>query len=278
MTDKSEEDLLAGAQSGAEDADAQNAFVVDLGAYEGPLHLLLEMARKQKVDLLHISILELANQYLEFVKDAREKRVDIAADYLLMAAWLAFLKSKLLMAEQDAPEEEDGEGMAGRLTFQLARLDAMRTAAKHLFDGEMDGRDVFRRGDPQLPSIIRVPLWECSLHDMMKAFGDVNLRKHQLRKHVIRKQPVASLDGARRMLVELAKELDDWAAVQSLTMPEGVAEDAPRRSVVASFFSAALELTRDGALDIRQDTQFADVYVRKARALLEANRATKAAE
>ena len=134
------------------------------------------------------------------------------------------------------------------------------------------------RGDPQLPSIIRVPLWECSLHDMMKAFGDVNLRKHQLRKHVIRKQPVASLDGARRMLVELAKELDDWAAVQSLTMPEGVAEDAPRRSVVASFFSAALELTRDGALDIRQDTQFADVYVRKARALLEANRATKAAE
>ncbi len=278
MTDKSEDDLLAGAQSGAADADAQNAFVVDLGNYEGPLHLLLEMARKQKVDLLHISILELANQYLAFVRDARDKRVDIAADYLLMAAWLAFLKSKLLMAEQDEPEEESGEGMAGRLQFQLARLDAMRKAARNLFEGELDGRDVFRRGDPQLPSIIRVPLWECSLHDMMKAFGDVNLRKHQLRKHVIRKQPVASLDGARRMLVELAKELDDWAAVQSLTMPEGVAEDAPRRSVVASFFSAALELTRDGALDIRQDTQFADVYVRKARALLEANRATKAAE
>lgn len=267
MTDKTEDELLAGAQSGASEADAQNAFVVDLGNYEGPLHLLLDMARKQKVDLLHISILELANQYLEFVKDAREKRVDIAADYLLMAAWLAFLKSKLLMAEQDAPEEEDGEAMAGRLQFQLARLDAMRNAASNLFDGELDGRDVFRRGDPQLPSIIKIPLWECSLHDLMKSFGDVNLRKVQMRKHVIRKQPVATLEGARRMLVELAKELDDWAAVQSLSMPEGEAEDAPRRSVVASFFSAALELTRDGALDIRQDAQFADVYVRRAREL-----------
>ncbi len=278
MSDKSEDDLLAGARSGAEDADAQNAFVVDLGAYEGPLHLLLDMARKQKVDLLHISILELANQYLEFVKDARERRVDIAADYLLMAAWLAFLKSKLLMAEQDEPEEEDGGALAGRLQFQLARLDAMRGAAKDLFDGELDGRDVFRRGDPQLPSIITIPQWECSLHDLMKAFGDVNLRKHQMRKHVIRRQPVASLDGARKMLVELAKELDDWAAVQSLSMPEGEADDAPRRSVVASFFSAALELTRDGALDLRQDAQFADVYVRRARALMEASRATKAAK
>lgn len=278
MSEKSEDDLLAGAQSGAEDADAQNAFVVDLGAYEGPLHLLLEMARRQKVDLLHISILELANQYLEFVKDARDKRVDIAADYLLMAAWLAFLKSKLLLSEYDEPEEIDGEGMAGRLAFQLARLDAMRTAAKNLFDGEMDGRDVFRRGDPQLPSIINIPQWECSLHDLMKAFGDVNVRKVQMRKHVVRRQPVASLDGARKLLVELAKELDDWAAVQSLTMPEGEADDAPRRSVVASFFAAALELTRDGALDIRQDAQFSDVYVRRARALIAAGKDVKAAE
>jgi len=266
-----DEDMLAQAEAGAADADSASAFRVDLEGYEGPLHLLLELARRQKVDLAKISILALADQYLDFIRSAKSMRMDLAADYLLMAAWLAYLKSKLLLPSDKKEEDElDPEALAGRLAFRLRRLDAMRKAVDDLYRGNVDGRDVFRRGDPQLAKIIRKPLWNNTLHDILKAFGDINVRKVKQRAHVIPRQPVLPLESARRQLVLMVPELEDWLSVQSIRAAEEDAKDAPRRSEVASFFSAALELTRDRALELRQDQPFSDVYVRRARGELKA--------
>lgn len=275
MSERDDPELLATASADAEEAEGRNAFHVDLDVYEGPLHLLLELARRQKVDLLHVSILKLADQYLAFVRDARDKRMDLAADYLLMAAWLAYLKSKLLLPhEKKHADEPGGEEMAGRLAFQLARLDAMRKAVKELEAGRIDGRDVFARGTPETAKILRTPIWTTSLHDLMKAFGDINTRKYRARTHVIRRQPVMGLETARRQLAALAAKLDDWCAVQDLTPPAESVGDAPKKSVTASLFSAALELARDRVVDLRQDAPFRDVYVRRARP----NQTPKAAE
>ncbi len=264
-----DEDMLA--QASAEAADAKDAFVVDLDGYEGPLHLLLDLARRHKVDLAKLSILKLADQYLTYIREAQVRKIDLAADYLLMAAWLAYLKSKLLLpSDKKAEDEVDPEAMAGRLAFRLRRLDAMRRAVNDLYDGHIDGRDVFRRGDPQLAKIIRKPLWNNTLHDILKAFGDINTRKVKQRAHVIERQPVVPLESARRHLKELLPELFEWASIQQMHTGEEESKDAPRRSEVASFFSAALELTKDRAVDLRQDQPFSDVYVRRAREALKA--------
>lgn len=263
-----DEDMLAQAQAGAADADSANAFRVDLDGFEGPLHLLLELARRQKVDLAKISILKLADQYLDYIHAARDMRMDLAADYLLMAAWLAYLKSKLLLPSDKPGEDElDPEALAGRLAFRLRRLDAMRKAVSDLYAGNLDNRDVFRRGAPERPKILRKPLWTSTLHDILKAFGDINVRKVKQRAHIIRRQPVLALESARRQLVQMVPELEEWLSVQSIRTGDEGEKDAPRRSEVASFFSAALELTRDRALELRQDQPFSDVYVRRARTL-----------
>jgi segregation and condensation protein A len=259
-----DEDMLS--QAAAEAADAKDAFRVDLEGYEGPLHLLLDLARRHKIDLVKISILQLADQYLGYVRAAQEKKIDLAADYLLMAAWLAYLKSKLLLpSEKKGKDDVDPEEMAGRLAFRLRRLDAMRRAVNDLHDGHLDGRDVFARGDPQLAKIIRKPLWNSTLHDILKAFGDINVRKVKVRAHVIERQPVVPLESARRKLAALVPDLIDWASIQMMRAEDEASKDAPRRSEVASFFSAALELTKDRAVELRQDQLFSDVYVRKTR-------------
>jgi segregation and condensation protein A len=268
MTSLTDEDMLAQAEAGAADADGKTAFLVDLDGFEGPLHLLLELARRHKVDLTKISIRVLADQYLVYVRAAQDRKIDLAADYLLMAAWLAYLKSKLLLPSDRKDEDDlDPEAMAGRLAFRLRRLDAMRTAVKDLYAGHIDGRDVFPRGDPQRPKIVRKSLWTTTLHEILSAFGDINVRKVKQRAHVIVRQPVLPLESARRTLVALAPELEEWRAVQSIRAAEDEVKDAPRSSEVASLFSAALELTRDRALELRQDQAFSDVYVRKARTL-----------
>jgi segregation and condensation protein A len=268
MSGAQDEDMLAQAEAGAADADGRQAFLVDLDGFEGPLHLLLELARRHKVDLTKISILALADQYLDYVRAARDRKMDLAADYLLMAAWLAYLKSKLLLPSDKKNEDDiDPEAMAGRLAFRLRRLDAMRKAVDELYAGNIDGRDVFRRGDPQRARIIRKPIWTTTLHDILTAFGDINVRKVKMRAHVIARQPVLPLESARRTLVELAPQLEEWLAVQAIRANDEDTQDAPRRSEVASFFAAALELTRDRALELRQDQHFSDVYVRRARTL-----------
>lgn len=254
-------------QAAAEAADAADAFTVDLEGYEGPLHLLLDLARKHKIDLVKVPILQLADQYLLWVHAAREKRIDIAADYLLMAAWLAFLKSKLLLPSEKKDEDEvDPDALAGRLAFRLRRLEAMRNAVNELYEGNLDGRDVFPRGDPQLAKIIRKPIWNSTLHDILKAFGDINTRKVKMRAHVIKRQPVVPLEAARQRLAALVPDLIDWASIQQMHVIDEESKDAPRRSEVASFFSAALELTKNRVVDIRQDQLFSDVYVRKTPA------------
>lgn len=261
----SDESMLT--QAAAEAADAADAFTVDLDGYEGPLHLLLDLARKHKVDLVKVSILQLADQYLAWIREAREKRIDIAADYLLMAAWLAFLKSKLLLPSEKKDEDEvDPDALAGRLAFRLRRLEAMRNAVEELYAGHIDGRDVFPRGDPQLAKIIRKPIWNSTLHDILKAFGDINTRKVKLRAHVIARQPVVPLEAARQRLAALVPDLIDWASIQQMHVIDEESKDAPRRSEVASFFSAALELTKNRVVDIRQDQLFSDVFVRKTPA------------
>ncbi|MBI1339644.1 segregation/condensation protein A [bacterium] len=261
-------DLLADAETEAQDAEGRDAFVVDVDGYEGPLHLLLALARRQKVDLARVSILQLAEQYLAFVSDARDRRMDLAADYLLMAAWLAFLKSKLLLpGAGKAEEEEPSEGAAGRLAFRLARLDAMRQAGDALMAGLVDGRDVFARGAPERAVVARTTHWEASLYDVMSAFADIQLRRIKLKAHTVERQPVLTLDTARRRLVAMAAEMEEWRSVQSLRPEPGDAPDAPGRSVVASFFSAALELTRDRALELRQDAPLRDVLVRRPRSV-----------
>lgn len=269
MTSIEDAVLVEQVSAGAQDADARNAFLVDLDGYEGPLHLLLDLARRQKVDLRRISILELADQYLAFVRDAQDRRMDLAADYLLMAAWLAYLKSRLLLpAPVEAPEDgaSGGEAMAQRLAFRLARLAAMREAAADLYRGQLDGRDVFARGDPERPRIVHTPVWTTSLYDLLKAFGEINGRKVRRRAHLVRRQPVLPLEAARRRLAALLPELDDWTTVETIRTRVGADPEAPVRSVVASVFSAALELTRDRAVELRQDAPFRDIYVRRSGA------------
>jgi len=271
MTGTSDEEMLSQASAGAADADNAHAFRVDVDGYEGPLHLLLDLARKQRVDLAKISILNLADQYLTYIRTAQDLRVDLAADYLLMAAWLAYLKSKLLLpSDRPAEDELDPEAMSARLTFRLKRLDAMRKAVDDLYRGNIDGRDVFRRGDPENARIVRKPLWTTTLHDILKAFGDINVRKVKIRAHVIARQPVVPLDTARRHLAALVPELIDWTSIQAMHAEDEASKDAPRRSEVASFFSAALELTKDRAVELRQDQPFSDVYVRRMREQLKA--------
>lgn len=262
------DDLLDQASADAQEADDRNRFVVDLEGYEGPLHLLLDLARRQKVDLRRISVLELADQYLAFVRDVQDRRMDLAADYLLMAAWLAYLKSRLLLpakVEEEAEGGGGGEGMAQRLAFRLARLAAMREASSELFRGRLDGRDVFARGDPQIPNIVRTSVWTTSFYDLMKAFGDINGRRVTRRAHRVRRQPVLPLEAARRRLAALLPELDEWTTVDAVRTRVGAAPEAPVRSVVASVFSAALELTRERALELRQDAPYRDLYLRRIR-------------
>ena len=267
LTRDAADETLSNASGRAADAAVEEQLLVDVAGYEGPLHLLLELARKQKVDLIHVSILELAEQYLEFILDAKSKRIDLAADYLLMASWLAWLKSKLLLPKQEpqgVSEESDGDDAARRLAFRLKRLEALRDAGKTLQQGDVLGRDVFRRGAPEQARVITKARYDASLYDLMKAFGDIAVRKSKTRRHVVRRLPVFSLDDARKSLKKMTPELEDWTSVQSIERPANEPEDTPRRSVLASYLSAALELTRDREVEVRQDLPMSDVYVRKA--------------
>jgi len=249
----------------AEEAGGEDAFIVDVGAYEGPLHLLLELARRQKLDLLRVAMLPLAEQYLGFIEDARTKRIDLAADYLLMAAWLAFLKSRLLLPrpEKLADDELSGEEMAAQLAFRLKRLDAMRSAADELFGGPTLGERVFLRGMPEQPRIIRHREFDTTLYHLTQAIGAIRGRKEKGAPHRIEHQFVLPLETARDRLRQITPALADWASLDAIRdgiVQEG--DDIPPRSVTASVFSAALELVRDGDVMVRQDAHFGPLYLR----------------
>lgn len=239
-------------------------LLIDVDGFEGPLDLLLELSRKQKVDLSKISILALAMQYLEFVENVRKMRIEIAADYLVMAAWLAFLKSKLLIPNQD----EEGEGptgaeLAAQLAFRLQRLEAMREAGNKLINRNRLGRDFFERGDPEPVIIDRNNEYTATLYDLLTAYAAQ--RQRQSVSHVmIEKRDVWSLSDAREILSRLIGKLDDWTPLDGFLL-QYIPSPEMRTSALASSFAASLEMVREGALQIRQDEPFATIYLKNAK-------------
>ncbi|MDB5466823.1 MAG: segregation and condensation protein [Phenylobacterium sp.] len=256
---------FAAAATAAEDGEA---LIVDIDGYEGPLHVLLALARSQKVDLLKLSVLKLAEQYLVFVHQARRMRFSLAADYLVMAAWLAYLKSRLLLPKPDRPkaEEAPAEEIAARLAFRLAKLDAMRTAAEALKTQPTLGRDVFVRGDPEAIKVVPSGRIEGDLYGLMSAY--IGQRKRETSRHYTPRAPVAyPLEDARDRLRRLLPDLARWTPLTGVA-PLGAEGQGPSRaSYVASTLSASLELVKEGAMEARQLEAFADIYIRaKGRA------------
>ena len=251
---------FAAAASAAEDGEA---LIIDLDGYEGPLHVLLALARTQKVDLLKLSILKLAEQYLAFVQEARRRRFSLAADYLVMASWLAYLKSRLVLpkTEQPKPEEAPAEEIAARLAFRLAKLEAMRGAADALLAGPQLRRDVFGRGDPEAIKIIPSQEFEGDLYSLMSAY--IGQRRKEGQRSYKPAMPVAyPLEDARDRLRRLLPELDRWTPLAGVA-PMGTPTAGPSRaSYLASTLSASLELVKEGDLEARQIEAFTDVYLR----------------
>lgn len=239
-------------------------LIVDLDGYEGPLDVLLELAREQKVDIVHISILALAEQYLAFMQRARELRLEVAADYLVMAAWLAYLKSRLLLPQQSSEEEEPtGAEMAAALRFQLQRLEAMREAGVRLLARPRLDFDTFRRGEPERPEIIQRPYYELTLYELLKAYGDQRRRVEGSTLHIV-PMKLYSMDDALARLREMLGKVPDWQTLMNF-LPSDLRGPLVLRSAIAATFAASLELTRLGKAQIRQDRPFGPIYVRARR-------------
>jgi segregation and condensation protein A len=240
--------------------ESEPSFLVDVDGFEGPLDLLLELARRQKVDLHKISVLALAEQYLAFIDAARQLRLELAADYLVMAAWLAYLKSRLLLPDHSRSEEPAAADLAAALAFRLRRLEAMRTAAARLFELPQLGHAVFARGEPQHINVSRQPKWQATLYDLLAAYA--RQRQHAALAHVrFARRPVWSLVEARQALERLIGGTSDWTVMDDFLVAYCVAPDM-RKTVRASTFSASLEMVREGAIDLRQDCAFAPLWLR----------------
>ncbi|BCM20107.1 conserved hypothetical protein [Mesorhizobium plurifarium] len=236
------------------------SLVVDVAGFEGPLDLLLHLARNQKVDLARISILALAEQYLAFIEKVRALRLELAADYLVMAAWLAFLKSKLLIPKQPGEEGESGEELAAVLQFRLKRLEAMRDAAARLVNRNRLGRDVFARGMPEMVIIEKRNSFSASLYDLLTAYAQQRQRQ-AINNVTIARRAVWSLKDAREVLARLVGSVGDWTALDSFLI-EYLAAPEEKRTAIASSFAATLEMVREGKLEVRQEQVFAPIYLR----------------
>ncbi len=244
-----------------EDA-ADMTLHVDVQGFEGPMDLLLHLARNQKVDLTQISVLALAEQYLVFIDMARDRKLELAADYLVMAAWLAYLKSRLLIPKVKDEDGETGEQLASVLQFRLKRLEAMRDAAGKLVNRDRLGRDVFARGMPETVLVEKTSLYSASLYDLLTAYA--SQRQRQAVSHVqIAKRTVWSLKEARVLLVRMVGELQDWVALDAFLL-DYIARPEDRASAIASSFAASLELVREGRMQIRQNAAFEPIYMRSA--------------
>ncbi|MEP0942372.1 MAG: ScpA family protein [Rhizobiaceae bacterium] len=236
-------------------------FTVDVDGFEGPLDLLLAMARTQKVDLTKISILDLAMQYLEFVEKARTLRLELAADYLVMAAWLAYLKSRLLLPAPEGDEEPTGEELAAQLAFRLQRLEAMREAANSLMNRNRLGQDIFVRGDPEPVVVDRQKKFSASLFDLLTAYASQRQRQ-SVSSVTIQHRDVWSLSDAREIITRLIGRLDDWTPLDSF-LHDYLVDPKERAGIMASSFAASLELVREGVLELRQTDAFAPIYMRQ---------------
>lgn len=248
------------AQNDDSRAAGDPALVVDVDGFEGPLDLLLHLARNQKVDLARISVLALVEQYLVFVETARALRLELAADYLVMAAWLAFLKSKLLIPKQPGEDGESGEELAAVLQFRLKRLEAMRDAAARLVNRNRLGRDVFARGMPELVIVEKRNEWSATLYDLLTAYA-VQRQRQAVNSVSIARRVVWSLKDARDLLTRMVGALSDWTALDQFLV-EYLVTPEDRATAIASSFAASLELIREGALEARQEAAFAPLYLR----------------
>ncbi|MCV2881211.1 segregation and condensation protein A [Actibacterium sp. XHP0104] len=250
------------AQISVADRLAAEALIVDVDGFEGPLDVLLMLSRTQKVDLRKISVLHLAQQYLAFVEKAKALRLELAADYLVMAAWLAFLKSRLLLPPDPADQGPSGEELAAHLAFQLERLQAMRDSAARLMARDQLGRDFFVRGIPEDVTRIRRVTYTATLLDLMQAYARIRTRD-SFRPFVMDRDHVYTLEQALERMRGLIGYAGDWTGLSSY-LPEGWETDpARRRSATAATFAASLELAKRGAIEIRQGETFAPIQIRR---------------
>jgi segregation and condensation protein A len=247
--------------------DDEDALIVDVAGYEGPLDLLLALARTQKVDLSKISVLALADQYLGFIGEAQKLRLELAADYLVMAAWLTYLKSRLLLPREAVKgEEADAEELARRLSFRLMRLEAMREAAAQLMTRMRLGRDVFQRGMPEGTKTIRETEFTAKIYDLLHAYADQRRRTIKV-GHVVKVRPVWSIKDARLRLERMLGEVPsptEWLAFEGC-MQELARAHENGRTVLASSFGATLEMAREGHIELRQEGPFEPIYMRSRK-------------
>ncbi len=243
-----------------ESPNEDSALVVDVDGFEGPLDLLLDLARAQKVDITRISILALADQYLAYIERIRSMRLEVAADYLVMAAWLAYLKSRLLLPEESDGEEPTGEELAAALAFRLRRLEAMRDAAAQLANRNRLGRDVFGRGLPEPIAVNRRNEYSATLYDLLTAYA-TRRQETAISLVSIPARKVWSLQDAREALTRLVGHVAEWTPIDVLLSPY-LTGLGMRRSVTASAFGASLEMVREGRLEIRQTEHFQPLYLR----------------
>ena len=248
----------------AQEVDARDVLVVDLEGYEGPLHVLLALARTQKVDLLKLSITKLAEQYLAFVHEARRRNFSLAADYLVMASWLAYLKSRLLLPrnEKGKGDEPPAEEMAAALAFRLQKLEAMRKASEALLARPQLKRDVFTRGDPEATVIVPSDRIDASLYELMAAY--VTQRRREQSRHYNPGQRVEAfaLEAARDWLREILPRMAEWTPLEQVA-PVRDGEGPSQASLTASTLSASLELVKEGAMDVRQEKAFDEVWLKR---------------
>ncbi len=245
-------------------AGIEGQLLLDLEGFEGPIDLLLTLARDQKVDLTRISILALAEQYLVFIAAAQRVSLELAADYLVMAAWLAYLKSRLLLPDdEDNEEQPSGAQMAEALAFQLRRLESMQEASQRLFARPLLGRDTFLRGAPEGVEVITEAVFEPSLYELLKAYGQIQSRGTDTTLHIAA-QELYSVEQAVERLRRLLGAIPDWQSLVTF-LPEGLKGGIVKRSALASTFVATLELVRQGQAEVRQEGAFRPIYVRPRR-------------
>jgi len=247
-------------------AAQEDSLVLDLDGFEGPIDVLLTLAREHKVDITKISILALANQYLDFIAQARELRLEIAADYLVMAAWLAYLKSRLLLPSSGDEDEPSGAELAARLAFQLQRLEAMRDASDRLMRRPQLGQDFFARGEPDPVAVDTTTVFNATLYDLLSVYGTIRQRQQSSVLHI---EPLTlySMDDALARLGSLLGKTPDWTVLEKY-LPEGIdasGDTLLMRSAIASTFAASLELVRQGKLEISQSGEFEPIYLRSVK-------------
>ncbi|HJQ59240.1 MAG TPA: ScpA family protein [Vineibacter sp.] len=243
-------------------APGEGELILDLEGYEGPLDILLMLAREQKVDLRRISMVALVDQYLGFIASARRLRLEIAADYLVMAAWLAYLKSRLLLPDPPKDEEPTGEQMAEALQRQLRLLEAMQQAGVRLMARPRLGVDTFARGQPEGVLVVRKSLWQVQLYDLLKAYGEIHRPKDADTYHIAPMEffsPEEALERLSRMLGIAI----DWASIAAF-LPPGLTDPMKLRSAVAATFVASLQLAKEGVVQLRQTESFGPIYLRKS--------------